>query len=39
MLWVPGQEAPWVVLTDEAPDAVDLGAYGLRVRSGRASAP
>ena len=39
VLWVPGQEAPWVVLTDEPPDDVDLGAYGLRVRSGRASAP
>ena len=32
VLWVPGQESPWVVvLTDEPPDAVDLGAYGLRV--------
>ena len=31
VLWVPGQDHPWVVLTDEAPDAVDLGAYGLRV--------
>ena len=31
VLWVPGQEAPWVVLTDEAPEDVDLGAYGLRV--------
>ena len=31
VLWVPGQETPWVVLTDEPPDAVDLGAYGLRV--------
>ena len=30
-LWVPGQECPWVVLTDEAPDHVDFGAYGLRV--------
>ena len=39
VLWVPGQKAPWVVLTDEPPDDVDLGAYGLRVRSGRASAP
>ena len=31
VLWVPGQEHPWVVLTDEAPDDVELGAYGLRV--------
>ena len=31
VLWAPGQKAPWVVLTDEAPDDVDLGAYGLRV--------
>lgn len=31
VLWVPGQEAPWVVLTDEAPDDVALGAYGMRV--------
>jgi len=31
VLWVPGQDHPWVVLTDEAPDDVDLGAYGLRV--------
>ncbi len=31
VLWVPGQDHPWVVLTDEAPDTVDLGAYGLRV--------
>ena len=29
--WMPDQEAPWVVLTDEAPEAVDLGAYGMRV--------
>ena len=31
VLWVPGQEAPWVVPADEAPDDVDLGAYGMRV--------
>jgi hypothetical protein len=31
VLWVPGQATPWVVLTDESPDDVDLGAYGLRV--------
>ena len=31
VLWVPGQEAPWVVLTDEAPEDVELGAYGMRV--------
>ena len=31
VLRVPGQDHPWVVLTDEAPDDVDLGAYGLRV--------
>ncbi len=31
VLWGPDQPAPWVVLTDEAPDQVDLGAYGLRV--------
>ncbi|MCY4522942.1 MAG: transposase [Caldilineaceae bacterium] len=31
VLWVPGQESPWVVPADEAPDDVDLGAYGLRV--------
>ena len=31
VLWAPGQETPWVLLTDEAPEAVDLGAYGLRV--------
>ena len=31
VLWMPGQETPWVVLTDESPDDVDLGAYGLRV--------
>ena len=31
VLWVPGQEVPWVVLTDEAPDDVELGAYGMRV--------
>ena len=31
VLWLPGQETPWVVLTDEPPDDVDLGAYGLRV--------
>ena len=28
---VPGREAPWVVPADEAPDDVDLGAYGMRV--------
>ena len=26
-----GPGGPWVVLTDKAPDDVDLGAYGLRV--------
>ena len=31
VLRVPGQETPWGVLTDESPDDVDLGAYGLRV--------
>ena len=31
VLRVPGQDHPWVVLTDEPPDDVDLGAYGLRV--------
>ena len=31
VLWAPGREAPWVVLTDKAPDDVDLGAYGMRV--------
>ena len=31
VLWVSGQETPWVLLTDEAPDCVDLGAYGMRV--------
>ena len=31
VLWVPGQDHPWVVPADEAPDDVDLGAYGLRV--------
>ena len=31
VLWAPGQETPWVLLTDEAPEAVDLGAYGMRV--------
>jgi len=31
VLWVPGQEAPWVLLTDEPPDRVQLGAYGMRV--------
>ena len=31
VLWVPGQENPWVLLTDEAPAAVKLGAYGMRV--------
>ena len=31
VLWVPGQAIPWVVLTDEPPDDVDLGAYGMRV--------
>ncbi len=31
MLWVPGQETPWVLLTDEPPDRVELGAYGMRV--------
>ena len=31
VLWVPGRETPWVVLMDEAPDDVDLGAYGMRV--------
>ncbi len=31
VLWVPGQETPWVLLTDEAPADVDLGAYGMRV--------
>ena len=30
-LWVPGQETPWGVLTDELPKHVDLGAYSLRV--------
>ena len=31
VLRVPGQEHPWVVLTDEAPDDVELDTYGLRV--------
>ncbi len=31
VLWVPGQATPWVLLTDEDPDDVDLGAYGMRV--------
>ncbi len=31
VLWEPRQEAPWVVLTDEAPAAVDVGTYGMRV--------
>ncbi len=31
VLRVPGQDHPWVVLTAEAPDDVDLGADGLRV--------
>lgn len=31
VLWVPGQETPWILLTDEPPDTVDLGAYGMRV--------
>ncbi len=31
LLWAPGPAAPWVVLTDEAPTVVDLGAYGMRV--------
>jgi len=31
VLWVPGQDHPWVVLTDELPDDVGLGAYGMRV--------
>ncbi|MCY4519536.1 MAG: transposase [Caldilineaceae bacterium] len=31
VLWVPGQDHPWVMPADEAPDDVDLGAYGLRV--------
>ena len=30
-LWASGQETPWVLLTDEAPGNVDLGAYGMRV--------
>jgi hypothetical protein len=38
VLRVPGQETPRVVPADELPDDVDLGAYGLRVRSNRASA-
>ncbi len=28
VLWIPGQASPWVVLMDEPPDDVDLGAYG-----------
>ncbi len=31
VLWVPSQEAPWVVPADEAPEDVELGAYGMRV--------
>ena len=31
MLWVPGQETAWVLLMDEPPDRVELGAYGMRV--------
>ncbi len=31
VLWVPGQDTPWVVLTNEPPAAVDLGTYSLRV--------
>ena len=31
VLWVPGQENSWVLLTDEAPKALDLGAYGMCV--------
>ena len=38
VLRVPGPEAPRVMPADE-PARVDLGAYGMRVRSDRASAP
>ena len=31
VLWAPGQESPWVLPADEAPEAVDLGADGMRV--------
>jgi hypothetical protein len=30
VVWAAGQEAPWVLLTDLAPEAVDPGWYGLR---------
>jgi Transposase DDE domain len=30
VVWAAGQEAPWVLLTDLPPDAVDPGWYGLR---------
>ena len=31
VLWAPGQATPRVLLTDEPPNRVDLGAYGMRV--------
>lgn len=31
VVWEAGHDAPWLVLTDLAPDAVGVGWYGLRV--------
>jgi hypothetical protein len=30
VLWQPGEAAPWVLLSDRAPEQIDLSAYGLR---------
>ena len=35
-LWAVGQANPWILLADEAPEAVSLEVYGLRVRFAQA---